>query len=152
LNATAAFTRREAPGGDTQELEVAPQFFGNARVSYDFGGSIPTPSLAAYYVGERPASRAFDDTFVGIARGRPLAEFRATLSGPVPGLTGLSYRLSGAFATAAHAAYIVGPDSTGGIGVQDTPRRADLLPIDQFRMFVGLRYDFLGDDASEETP
>ena len=57
LNATAAFTRRKARDGSTRQLEVAPQVFGNARLSYAFGGLIPTPSLAARYVGENAAAR-----------------------------------------------------------------------------------------------
>jgi hypothetical protein len=146
LNATAAFTRREARDGSTRRLEVAPQVFGNARLSYAFGGLVPTPSLAARYVGETPPTRAFDGTFDPVPYANPSAEFRATLSGPVPGVPGLGYRLSGAYTTATRGPYSVGPDSIPAASDQSAPlREADLLPVDQFRAFFGLRYDFLGE-------
>ncbi len=146
LNATAAFTRRKGRDGSTRQLEVAPQVFGNARLSYAVGGLAPTPSLAARYVGEAPPTRAFDGTFSRAPNAHAAAEFRATLSGPVPGLSGLSYRLSGAYTTATRAPYSVGPDSIPAASDQSAPlREADLLPVDQFRAFFGLRYDFFGE-------
>jgi outer membrane receptor for ferrienterochelin and colicins len=145
VNATAAFTRRISDRGE-QQLEVAPQFFGNAHVSYAFGGFIPTPALAASYVGQRPAARAFDGVFAPVPYANPLAEFRATLSGRLPALTGLSYRISAAYATASRGAYTVGP---GVSAATSAPQPAELVPIDQFRVFFGLRYDFLtGAEAS----
>ncbi|HMJ15640.1 MAG TPA: TonB-dependent receptor, partial [Polyangiaceae bacterium] len=154
LNATAAFTRKNAPDGSTQELEVAPQVFGNARLSYDLGGLFPSPSLAAYFVGTRPPARAFDGTFSPVMQAPALAEFRATLSGPVPGLTGLGYRLGATYTTASRGAYIVGPDSTPqGVSQSRALRPADLLPLDPFSVFLGVRYDFLtGSGSSEEQP
>jgi outer membrane receptor for ferrienterochelin and colicins len=137
LNATEAYTRRSTATGD-QPLEVAPQFFGNAHLSYAFGGNVPTPALAAYYVGRRPAQQAFDGTFASVPYAPPLAEFRATLSGPVPGVAGLSYRASGAYATAAVGPYPVGPT----VPPPGAPGNAVLVPIDRFRVFFGLRYDF----------
>jgi outer membrane receptor protein involved in Fe transport len=139
LNVTAAFTRRRT-GGVEAPLPAAPQFFGNARLFYDFGGYLPTPALAAYYVGERPADRAFTGEFAPVPYAPPLAEVRFTLSGAVPGLRGLRYRTSATYATAASGAYAAGPGSTSPA---IAPLPAALVPVDRFRVVVGLSYDFL---------
>lgn len=150
LSATAAYTRRTV-GADEQLLAAAPQFFGNARLSYTFGGYVPTPAVAVWYVGRRPADRAFDGAFTPIPYAPPLAEIRATLSAPFPGVPGLAYRVSAAAATSTSGPYAAGPGSTGrGI----VAPQAALVPVDAFRVFVGLRYDFFTGDrgkAAEES-
>jgi outer membrane receptor protein involved in Fe transport len=139
FSATAAYTRKMADGLD-RELPAAPQVFGNARISYGFGGYVPTPAIAVWYVGRRPADRAFDGVFSPIPYAPPMAEIRGTLSAPFPGVPGLSYRASAAVALGSSLAYAAGPGSTGaGISVP----AAALVPVDPFRVFVGLRYDFL---------
>jgi outer membrane receptor for ferrienterochelin and colicins len=150
VNVTAAFTRRKT-GGVEAPLPAAPQFFGNARLFYEFGGYAPTPALAAYYVGDRPADRAFTGEFAPIPYAPPLAEVRFTLSGAVPGLLGLRYRTSATYATAGSGAYAAGPGSTAQT-VSVLP--ASIVPVDQFRVMVGLSYDFLtgaGGSHAEEA-
>ena len=73
----------------------------------------------------------------------PLAELRATLSAPVPGVSGLSYRASAALAIGSAEAYAAGPVATNA---GDVARAAVLVPVDRFRVFVGLRYDFFTGD------
>jgi outer membrane receptor protein involved in Fe transport len=136
LNVTAAYTRHNEADQSSTLLVVAPQFFGNARVAYAFDGYVPSPALAASYVGRRPAHQAFEGKFDPIPYAPPLAEFRFTLTGAAPLLNGLSYRASAAYTTTAHGAYAVGPWSS-------YETIAPILnPVDQFRAFVGLRYDF----------
>jgi outer membrane receptor protein involved in Fe transport len=138
-NFTAAHTRRQSSSGP-QPLPASPEFFGNARVSYKFGGYIPTPALAVTLVDERPVDR-------GNRTAPTLARLRATLTGPVPKVTGLAYRVTGNYATASAGPYTTGPTVTGGATVEQLP----LNPVDQYSVFFGLRYDFLtGDQGSSE--
>ena len=67
------------------------------------------------------------------------AELRATLSGPVPGLKGLSYRLSANWVFGKRGPYVVGFSQGGVPGWSDVP---ELVPVDRFRTTVGLQYDF----------
>ena len=147
LNVTAAYTRHS----ETQDLsagllDVAPQLFGNARLAYAFDGYIPSPALAASFVNDRPAHRAFETRFDPVPYTRALGEFRFTLSGKLP-VTGLGYRASAAVSTSSENAYGVGP------AANYTTIDPAYAPIDQFRFFVGLRYDFGAGEqplASEE--
>jgi outer membrane receptor protein involved in Fe transport len=137
LNVTAAYSRHSEEDQTSGLLAAAPQFFGNARLAYAFDGYLPDPALAAYYVAGRPAHRAFEGLFDPIPYARSLAEFRFTLSGDLP-LDGLGYRASAAYATASESAYAVGP------GANYRTIDPAFAPVDQFRVFVGLRYDFAG--------
>jgi outer membrane receptor for ferrienterochelin and colicin len=151
FNATAAYTRRTVLGR-TERLPVAPQLFGNARLAYVFGDGLPSPALAAYYVGQRPADRAFAD-WERTPYADPMLEVRATLSGPVPGISGLRYRLGASYVTASEGPYVVGArqDADGDLGTmsaEDQRRPASLAPIDRFKTFVGLKYDFWTPDRT----
>ncbi len=142
LNLTGAYTRHSQDDLSGGLLTVAPRFFGNGRIAYAFGGYVPSPALAVYYVSSRPAHEAFEAKFLPIPYAEPMADFRFTLTGAAPAVKGLSYRASAAYATASESAYAVGPWITGGL----VP--PVLTPVDQFRFFVGLRYDFAaGADA-----
>jgi hypothetical protein len=148
LNATEAFTRRKS-GSVSEELVAAPQFFGNARVAYAFGGLVPTPSLAAYYVGARAADRAFVNGYIPPPYAPAFAEFRATLSGLFPGVPGLGYSVTGTYVTAKDSAYIAGP---GPQRTQDALRLpVTFVPMDTYRIFFGIRYDFAGGDRQVTT-
>ena len=148
LNATGAYTRRRV-AGNLEPLVVAPQLFGNVHLAYVFGNSLPTPALAAYYAGKRPVDRAFNGGFVPTPSAPPLVELRGTLTGPVPSVPGLSYRLAANYATSSEGPYVVGArQSAGGSGLPPA-----LNPIDTFSVIVGLRYDFLtGADYAEGEP
>ena len=125
---TEANARREEPGAEPSLLPVAPSIFGNARVSYELGGSLPTVALAARWVGRRP-----NDDYPAAGFAPATAELRATLSGAVAG-TGLSYRLTGNYATADRGPYSVGRGSLPN-------GTSDHNPVDKLRLGLGFAYD-----------
>ncbi|MFO0679470.1 MAG: TonB-dependent receptor plug domain-containing protein [Polyangiaceae bacterium] len=108
VNATGTVARRNE-SGTKRPLAVAPQMFGNARVSYDFQGPWPTVAVAASYVGRRPADRAYDGGWVPLPYADPQLEVRATISGPFPFVKGLAYRATAGYAVADTGPYVVGP-------------------------------------------
>jgi outer membrane receptor for ferrienterochelin and colicins len=137
MNATAAFVRRDSAQG-LQPLPAAPAFFGNARISYAAGGYAPIPALAVSYMHDRLVDRPYVTGWSETPTAAPVAEFRATLSGPIPGVAGLAYRLSGTYATASRSAYTAGnlPEIITNV------TEPSLAPIDRYSAFLGLRYDF----------
>jgi outer membrane receptor for ferrienterochelin and colicins len=140
LNITSAYTRIDTGDGTAPHSPtVGPQLFGNARISYDFGGALPTIGLAAHGFGSRPADHAFDGGFAKTPRASAGLELRATLSGPVPGVDGLRYRSSFTYATAARGAYVVGPNQYA----VDETTRAELTPQPRLGGFLGLEYQLL---------
>lgn len=141
-NLTGTIARRNDPGLGAQPLAVAPQAFGNARVSYDLPGDLPTLGIAGHYLGQRPADRAFDGNFPVTPYAPAQLELRGTVSGPVPRtiLPGLSYRVSANYAFASHAPYVVGPSQY----YSPPYTTAELAPVDRFRVTVGLQWDFGG--------
>jgi len=149
VNATVAVTHLESrPGG----LAASPRAFGNARVSYDPGGYLPSPALAVSVIGRRPADRFYPYTTDPLPSVPAVADFRLTLTGAIPGVPGLSYRVSGDVITASRSPYYAGPvvlQSALGSGAVTTPQA---VPIDQYRVFFGLRYDFAtGAESSSES-
>ena len=122
VGVTEAWARRQEPGGEEDLLPVAPNFFGNARISYHMGGNLPTLALAGRYVPDRPTNGYPDNGFAS-----PLGELRATISGQTPA-PGLSFRVSYNWITAKYGAYTVRGD--------------ELVPNDQHRATLGLQYDF----------
>jgi len=140
LNVTAAIARRDEAGLPSAPLAVAPQVFGNARVAYDIPGDWPTLALATHYVGKRPIDRAYDGGWPTGNYAPAQLETRATVSGPLPFLRGLSYRLTATYAIADHGPYVVGAQQVYEGGADLAP---SLLPLDTFRTSLGLQYDFL---------
>ena len=140
LNATAAIARRDEVGAPSVPLAVAPQIFGNVRVAYDIPGDWPTVALATHYVGKRPIDRAYDGGWPSGTVAPAQLETRATLSGPLPILRGLSYRLTATYAFADRGPYVVGAEQVYEGGAERSP---SLLPLDTFRTSIGLQYDFL---------
>jgi outer membrane receptor protein involved in Fe transport len=128
LGLSEAFARREEPDAPPELLSVAPQTFGNARISYDFSGKLPTLALAARFVGERPVDDYPDGGFAD-----PYVELRATATGTIP-LPGLSYRVGLNYVSAEHGSYVVRS------GTLPNGER-EFVPNDQLRAFVGLNYD-----------
>jgi outer membrane receptor protein involved in Fe transport len=138
VNLTAAVGRRDTNGVE-QQLPMVPRLFGNLRVSYDLQGGWPILGFATHFAGERIADRAYDGGFTKFPVATPQAELRGTVSGPVPVLKGLSYRVSANYIVGKHGPYVVG-FSQGGTTTTDVP---ELVPVDTFRATVGLQYDFL---------
>jgi hypothetical protein len=116
---------------------VSPAAFGNARVSYALPGEWPVVALATSVVGRRPANYAFSSGYTNPPYAPTQVELRATLSGPVPKITGLSYRLIADYAFAGENPYMIGPVTS------PTPAQpnAELQPVQRFTSTVGLQYD-----------
>jgi outer membrane receptor protein involved in Fe transport len=137
FNATAAIARRSGSGLATEPLAVAPSLFGNARIAYDLPGILPTVALAAHYVNKRPVDRAYDGGWSYTPYAPPQLQARATITGDVPLIKGLTYRASVDAQLADHGPYVVGP-------LQAADARHPqpfLVPVDQLRATVGLEYD-----------
>jgi outer membrane receptor protein involved in Fe transport len=81
VSLTGAIAARESAEG-TQRLTVAPQLFGNARVAFVLGKSLPTVGLASHLL---------------------------SLTGDAPWVQGLSYRASATYVSAERGPYAVGP-------------------------------------------
>lgn len=137
INVTGAIAQRVVPGvGTGQPLVVAPQFFGNARVAYDFEQGWPTLGLAAHFSGNRIADRAYDGNFTPFPVAPPQLELRATLSGPMPFVKGLAYRVGANYALAEHGPYVVGVAQQA----YSWHTNAELVPVDRFRVTAGISY------------
>jgi hypothetical protein len=135
---TGGYARRKSAEGSLK-LPVAPQMFGNARASYDLPGAWPTLALATSFVGSRLADRANDGNFPV----KPTAPFslslRATISGDVPAIAGLSYRISSNYVTADHSPYVAGPIQQQDPTIPDRPR-ATLAPVNKLSGFATLSF------------
>ncbi|HEX8791539.1 MAG TPA: TonB-dependent receptor [Polyangiaceae bacterium] len=148
LNVSAATTTFDDGRGPTHPVPVAPTIFGNARVSYDLPGALPTVALAGRVLGQRPTDRAFDGNFSPPPFVGPELGLRGTISGDIPILKGLSYRATIDYTSASFAPYVVGPvqsavfagPQTGPAVVVGNPYV--LAPLDTFRATVGLQWDF----------
>lgn len=138
LSITETYTRLNTAAG-VEELAVAPLFVGNVHLAYVPGGYFPTPALAASFIGARPSNRAYPDGSP-LPEAEPVGDLRLTLTGALP-LKGLSYRASAEYITSSTSPYAAGPDLTWITKVDAGPPVA--VPVDQYRAFVGLRYDFL---------
>ncbi|MET0592163.1 MAG: TonB-dependent receptor, partial [Polyangiaceae bacterium] len=138
-NLTGAVARYQSESIDRQ-LPLVPRTFGNVRVAYDLQGNLPTFAVAMHYTGSRIADRAWDGGFQFFPVAPPQAELRGTISGPIPGLKGLSYRLMANYIFGDRGPYVVGFSQGGNAVTVDYP---ELIPVDTFRAAVGLQYDFL---------
>jgi outer membrane receptor protein involved in Fe transport len=114
--ALAATAQKEAQYAvNNIQLQGAPEVYGNARVSYDFGGSLPVAALATSVYGPTLTSFAYTNV-LGIAPGSnipvfgynwrsninpkftdPMIELRLTLTGPIPKMPAVHYRLMGSY-------------------------------------------------------
>jgi outer membrane receptor for ferrienterochelin and colicins len=137
LNLTRAYSRT-APGAGAQaeQLTVGPSLFGNARVSYDLGSLLPTLALAMQFQNRRLADRAIDGGFTPVPTAPTHLEFRLTASGDVPGVSQLSYRLSGNYAASRVSPYVIGPVAYAS----DESTPYELAPLQRLQLFVGLSY------------
>jgi len=130
LSLTHAVTRISEPGGASTVLPVAAPTSGNARISFSLPNELPTLALAARFVSRRPLDEYAPDNE---RYADPQVELRAAVSGGLL-LPGLSYRL-----TANYAFLDVGPYAVGAPPLDESPR--PLVPVDTFRLGVGLQYD-----------
>jgi hypothetical protein len=143
LNGTGAIARRAEQGTADLPVVVAPQLFGNARISCDLGDRLPTVALAAHYQGTRPADRAL--FFSPPPYAPPLVELRLTITGPFPLLKGLTYRASANYAVAERGPYTSVFEGARDPITGEAPliyRRPELIPIERFRATIRLQYSF----------
>jgi outer membrane receptor for ferrienterochelin and colicins len=138
VNLTAAMARLDDGRGQTSPLPTAPSIFGNAHVAYDLPGALPTLALAASAQGERPVQDAFMSGFRPIPYVPAQLALHLTVSGPIPVLAGLSYRVTGFYSTTDREPYRIRPD----IGPSSVYTSPSLVPIDRARVMVGLQYEF----------
>ena len=144
-NVTGAYTTYDDGTIAPHPVPVAPAVFGNARISYDLPGMLPTVALAGRFLGRRPADRAFDASFVPPPFVGPQLGLRGTVSGDIGFVKGLSYRATVDWTSSSVSPYVVGPEQSAiNIGVNlHTPGTPNVLaPIDTFRATVGLQWDF----------
>lgn len=134
LNLTGAQARRYEAGAPASRLGGSPQAFGNARVSYDFGEGLPTAALAARFYTAPLAAGGFDDSYLPQAQGQ--LELRTAFTGDVPGVPGLSYRVTANYALASHSPYLAGPVQYKN----GDPAQPEFAPVDRFRTALGLQY------------
>jgi outer membrane cobalamin receptor len=142
LNLTGAIARREDRRGVARPVEVAPRFFGNARVLYDFPGDWPALGLAAQWKSSALTDRSLDAGWVPMPVAPGQLELRATVSGPLPGWKAMSYRVSADYAFVDRAPYVVGIHQV----YYPNYREFDewhLAPVDTFRVTGGLSFDFM---------
>jgi outer membrane receptor for ferrienterochelin and colicins len=150
-NATGAFTRLQQNGQSVYPL-VAPQVFGNAHVAYAIGDGWPTVALATYWMGPRAADRP-SPSGATLPPAPPVADLRLAVTGRVPPIRGIGYVVTADYVTADHGPYMAGPDFRTFYSVLTADGAQvpspSYVPIDQFRVMVGLRFDFLtGADAT----
>jgi outer membrane receptor for ferrienterochelin and colicins len=154
LNVTGAVTRVNA-GGQSAPPAIAPQFFGNARISYAAGGLVPTPALAVFAMGPRPADRAAPDGSP-LPQAPALLQLHAAVSGRVPLVRGLSYVVTADYTTASSGPYTAGPTFASFqslvVGQSTSYPPPGFAPIDRFRVMVGLRFDVLTGKPTAELP
>ncbi|HMJ10728.1 MAG TPA: TonB-dependent receptor [Polyangiaceae bacterium] len=134
LGATSAYVRQDAGDGTpAARLPAAASFFGNARIGYDLRGKLPTIALAGRVAGKRPI---VGTDFSPTPYASPLVELRATVSGIVPGVPSLSYRLAANTVLSDGNPYAIGPLTAPAPGYT----RQETVPVDRFRVAIGFEY------------
>jgi outer membrane receptor for ferrienterochelin and colicins len=138
-NVTIARTHvNEGDGSGNIAMPVAAQAFGNARASYDLGGSLPTVALAVRVQGRRLADGYYDAGFTSAPVAPAMLATRLVLTGPLAAVPGLSYRVGGEYSFARTQPYIIG----AMLYPVDETARAELAPTRRAQAFVGLEYAF----------
>ena len=133
-NLTATYARL-ITGGATKLMTVTPSVFGNARLSYDFGGARPVVGFATQITGRRLADYSQDPGVTALHYAPPTVDLRLTASGRVPRLGALQYRISANYAFTTTNPYAA---STGGAD----PNKVELIPVNRATVLFGLQYGF----------
>ncbi len=132
--------------GAQQPLLGAPAISGNARLAYSFGEHKPTLGVAVTVLGPRLAAAALSDPALlaaaaqsGVAATVPWSmQAKATLTGDVPGVAGLSYRVILGLAAPTFTPYTVGPLNV--YRAADGSTAPDYQQISRFTGTLGLEY------------
>ncbi|MFO0735658.1 MAG: TonB-dependent receptor [Labilithrix sp.] len=138
LHLGASFTGTIARSDHYERVLAAPHAFGNARVAYDLGGKLPTAALAATFAGRAPSDRAYDAGYRSTTIAPPSLEVRATFTGAVPWVNGLSYRAIVSHLRHDSTPFAIGPTLRATTGYERTP----LTPTQPWNAILGLQYDF----------
>jgi outer membrane receptor protein involved in Fe transport len=138
LHYGAAFTGTVARADHTDLISIAPEVFGKARVAYDLGGKLPTLALATTFAGKTTTDRGVDSGYKVLTMAPPSLEVRATATGNVPWVKGLSYRLIVAHQVHDRTPFAVGPVLRATSGFEAVP----LTPSQSWNALFGLQYDF----------
>ncbi len=133
-NLTASYARLTT-NGVTNLMTVTPSIFGNARVSYDLGGGRPVLAFASQITGQRLADYSQDPGVVGLHYAPPTVDLRLTVTGKVPRVSALQYRLSADYSVTTTNPYAV---NTGG----DNENKTELVPAVRATVLFGLQYSF----------
>ncbi|MGE0324583.1 MAG: TonB-dependent receptor plug domain-containing protein [Polyangiaceae bacterium] len=133
---TSAYTRQESTGSDPILPTVGPQVFGNARVSYSLGEKLPTLATALQYQGRRLADQYYEGEFSKRPVVAPAWNLKATVSGDVPGVETLEYRVGANYSFAKYSPYTIGANVYGSDGP------AELAPVSRLTLFAGVHYHF----------
>ncbi|WP_437591629.1 TonB-dependent receptor plug domain-containing protein [Sorangium sp. So ce1000] len=160
-NSTFAMTRRRMSEqqiarnarfgtGDDVPITVAPQVYGNARVSYEIGSG--AVSLAAAYMGRRIADQAYyggdPSNIAPRPEVPPQLELRAALTGAIPWVKGAEYTLGGQYAFSAHEPYVVGPNQGQPRYLVEHGPTADFALKNRLTLFAGIELHLDDDDAA----
>ncbi|KYF87233.1 hypothetical protein BE17_14495 [Sorangium cellulosum] len=161
VNSTFALTRRRmsdkqvtrnAPfgTGDEVPITVAPQVYGNARISYELASG--AVSLAAAYMGRRIADQAYYGGDPSNIDPRPEVppqlELRAALTGELPGLKGASYTLGGQYAFSSREPYVVGPNQGLPRYLVEEGPTADFALANRLTIFAGIELHLDDNEAA----
>lgn len=136
LSLTEAFVRlRHGSGGD-ELLEGAPQIQGSLRLSYDLGEPWPTLGLTARATGPAIVYGLDNETYAETPTVDARVSALANVTGPVPGLGRLRYRLGARFASSRESAFPIGTLKHA------TPENPEplLFPLRTFTALGGLEY------------
>ena len=114
---------------------ATPDEIAAAQARGELGEHLPTFALAARIVGPRPV---MDTDYPTPPEAPVQAQLRLTISGVLPVVTGLSYRVIGDYNTSDRAPFAVGPVKT-----PEDPSQVELSPVPRYRVIVGLQYDVL---------
>jgi outer membrane cobalamin receptor len=139
LNLTSAIARSDAGDGTGAQVPVvAPQTFGNARAAYDLGGDLPTLALAVRFTDRRLADRFYDGGFTPGPSAPPFVALRGAITGVLPPLPNLRYRVGAEYSFTRDQPYVIGAT----LYANDNVSRAELAPTARARAFIGLEYAF----------
>lgn len=132
VNTTVARARQDnKDGSEPMPLTGAAQIFGNARISYAPGGTLPTLAAALRYVGRRPTNGS---SFDPVPDAPPITEMRIILSGPMPFTRILSYRLMANYSFTTRSPYSVGPLELP----TEQYTEQELSPLPRYKFLAGI--------------
>lgn len=121
-----------------QPLDGAPRFFGNARLSYDLGGNLPTIGVVTTFYSKAIAAESFDRGYDVPPYAPPQLVARVVAAGRFPGIPRLTYRGYLSYAFADRSPMNVGP----AIAVPPTVDSPLLAPVERVKGLVGVAYEF----------